>query len=153
VTDQQQQTTQDQHEPPASTGEPTDQTAATSPVGKPSEEEKPDGRATALNAERKARREAERRLRDAEDRLAQTERAAARESIAAELNLTPEQAEFVTGEDEDEMRQNAEKLAAAFGGRSDDDARRRPREVLRSGATSAQEATSMRDIADRIMGG
>lgn len=111
-----------------------------------------DGAHRALAAERKARRAAEATARDAAARVAQLEHAERLRTVADELDLTPEQAAFVQGDDEDSMRESAERLAAAFAS-ADHVLRRRPQERLRVGSAppDAGGDVDIRAAADRVM--
>lgn len=112
------------------------------------------GAKAALAAERQARRDAERKAREAQERVLDLERTAARAAIAAELDLTQEQAAFLTGEDADAMREHADRLVAAFRPPADPtvETRRRPTERLRPGAVpGAGEHDGVKSVADRVM--
>lgn len=103
----------------------------------------------ALDAERVARRDAERKAREASERLGTLERAERIRSVAADKDLTSEQAEFLSGETEDELAKSAERLLAAF--KPANEVPRRPREHLRSGAVPGSEPEEKGAVADAIM--
>lgn len=110
----------------------------------------------ALEAERKARRDAESRAKEAEGRVSETENrlkdletAQLRDRVAAEKGLTREQASRLRGESAEELESDADDLLAAF--KSDMKRDTRPREHLIP-AGNLEEVEDMATIADRILG-
>ena len=122
------------------------------PTGSPPPDAKPDtGRDRALAAEREARRDAERRAREAQERADELERAARVRTIAADKGLSDAQAAFLGDGTEEEMAARADELLAAFKP-ADDDTYRRPHERLRSGSVpSVEPPPDLGTVADRIM--
>ena len=105
----------------------------------------------ALDAERSSRRAAEREAKEARERLGNLERAERVRAVAADANLSSEQAEFLSGDTEEELAESAERLLKAF--QPGDDVRRRPRERLRSGAVPGAEPDEKGAMADEIIRG
>jgi hypothetical protein len=106
----------------------------------------------ALESERTARKDAERRAREADARIAEFEREQARRTVASEKGLSAEQAKLLAADDEDAMRIEADALLAAF--REEPDPRRRPVERMRPGAVpSAEPVKTAGEIADNIVKG
>ena len=123
-----------------------------------SNDQKPDelgpGGKAALDAERAARREAERRANEATDRAAKLEAAELRRTVAAAKGLSDAQAKFLAGDDAAAMEKHADELLEAFKPPEQDrDTRRRPQENLRTGATGATDAEpTMGQVAESILG-
>lgn len=106
----------------------------------------------ALEAERKARRDAERQLREAQDRIRVLETADVRREVAAAKNLSPAQAKRLQGSNREELEADADDLVAAFRPPDVGDVNRRPAERLRPGAVPAAEPPeSPAQIADRVL--
>ncbi len=112
-----------------------------------------DGGKKALEAERKARREAEHKAREASDRATALERAELRRSVASEKGLTEEQAGFLDGEDREQMAARADAMLAAFKPEQPEQPRGRPRENLKSGAVPGAEAPDVAKIAQDVLDG
>lgn len=124
----------------------------------------------AAKAERKRREELEARVKEYEDanksegeKLADAKATAekdaavaktelARLRVAMRKGLTPEQAEFLRGDTEDEIEANAEKLLASFTPAEKPDSPLRPTERLRSGAvpTVETEPSDPAALAERV---
>jgi hypothetical protein len=102
-----------------------------------------EGGRKALEAERKARREAERRASEATARARELELANERRDVATAKGLTAEQAKYLTGDSKEDLESAADGLLAAFGTAKDDGkpANRltRPKESLRSGSSSESD--------------
>ncbi len=121
---------------------------------KPPEGELGDAGRKALEREREARRAAEKRANDAEEKLGKMEREQLRARVAGEKGLSPEQAKHLTGDDEAAMQANADELLAAFKPADNDSGgRRRPVENLRSGTVPGSEPENVDAIADSIVSG
>lgn len=137
-------TTQDGTKPTDTT---TDATSATEPLG--------DGGKKALDAERAARREAERRLKDAEAKVAAMELAEARREVASAKGLTAQQARFLTGDTREALETAADDLLAAFTPQKQDTTttgKSRPKEALQGGASNPEEDTGdLGQVADKIL--
>lgn len=112
-----------------------------------------EGGRKALDAERQARRDAEKRARDAEEKLAAMETDQARRRIAAEKGLSDEQAKFLGDGDEQAMAARADELLAAFRAEERGGIHRRPQERLRPGAAPSSEPEDLGKIADEVMRG
>ncbi|MCZ7526562.1 MAG: hypothetical protein M5U14_09405 [Acidimicrobiia bacterium] len=106
----------------------------------------------ALDAERRARRDAERRERELRARVAELESAELRRDVAAEKGLTAEQARRLTGATREELEADADDLLAAFGTPSKAPPSTRPRPELRGGSDPTDMPTDVSGLADRIMG-
>ena len=105
----------------------------------------------ALEAERRARGEAERKAREAEARIAELELAEARRDVAAAKGLTAEQARFLAGSTREELEAAADDLLKAFAPISRVPFTRGPRESLRGGTDpDAPVEPDPAVIADRI---
>lgn len=128
----------------------------------------------AAKAERKRREDLEAKVKEYEDanksegeKLADAKATAEKDAAAAKTELarlrvamrkglTPEQAEFLRGDTEDEIEANAEKLLASFKPaeepEEEPDPNRRPTETLRPGAASSSEPeeTDPRKLAARL---
>lgn len=108
----------------------------------------------ALHDERQARRIAEQRAREAEERVAALEAEEARRRVAAEKGLTEAQAAFLGDGTVEELSQRADDLLAAFGPAHEErDIRRRPQERLRSGAVPMAEAPNLGQVAESVIKG
>lgn len=104
--------------------EPTTTTEPTEPAGpidpspveaQETTEASPDaGAKKALEAERKARRDAERKLRELTEWKAQREADELRQSVAQDKGLTAEQAALLVGKTAEELEAHADALVAAF---------------------------------------
>lgn len=114
----------------------------------------------ALEAERNARREAERRAAAAENRARELELANERRDVAAAKGLTADQAKYLTGDSREALEEAADGLLAAFGAATKDDDRpaggraaSRPREALRGGASNPddREVGDAGKVADSIL--
>lgn len=107
----------------------------------------------ALEAERKARRDAERRAQEAESKAAELELARTRADVAAELELTDAQAALLQGDTREELEEHARRLRDAFAP-SPKPPTQRPTEALRGGRDPEQWPEEDVDrIAARIAGG
>ena len=130
-------------------------TNETEPTTEPTEgaEFTPGGK-RALDTERKARREAEKRLRAAEARVAEYEATELRADIAAEKGLTVEQADVLAGSTRDELEAHADRLLAAFpAATSKAPPSARPKPDLKGGNDpTAEPAGDASALADRIVG-
>jgi hypothetical protein len=105
----------------------------------------------ALDAERHARREAERQLRETQERLRGLESAEVRRDVASAKGLTAEQMKHLTGATREELEAHADELLAAFApaktGLKD-----KPRERLAGGSDPEQDVPlDAARIADRIL--
>jgi hypothetical protein len=132
---------------PTTTDSTTTDTPADQPANEPAEG-LGDGGRKALANEREARKVAERKAREATDRLGEIEAAELRRTVSAEKGLTDAQAAFVVGADREAMEATADSLLAAF--KADDGPPRTPRERLRSGAVPGVDPDDMGKVADRI---
>jgi hypothetical protein len=138
----------DTNNPPTNTESAEPPPAADGPLG--------EGGKAALQAERRARQEAERQAREAQERLRELEAADARRAVATEKQLTPQQAELLTGATREEMTEQADRLLEAFRAPEGEGApgRGRPRERLKSGAVpSADSGPSAAEVADDVLKG
>lgn len=107
----------------------------------------------ALQQERAARREAERRAQDAEEKLAKIEADGLRATVAAERGLTDAQAKRLQGTTREELEADADELLSAFQPAEETSTSRRPRERLRPGAIpSSTPERSMGDVAADVLG-
>jgi hypothetical protein len=112
-----------------------------------------DGLHKALVAERTARREAERQLRSAQDRVRSLEFHDLRREVAAAKGLSPSQAHRLVGQTREELESDADDLLQAFappepaGGQL----RTQPTEKLTSGAAPGVEAFDAGKVADQIL--
>lgn len=122
----------------------------TSPADDPT-----DGLRRALQAEREARRKAERETREALERLHTLEREQARARIVAEFDLTEEAAEFLRGDTEDELRDSARRLVETFRTAGPETKIvRQPIPALKGGTDpTAEGAPDLDAIAARIVAG
>ncbi|MEX2196831.1 MAG: hypothetical protein WD844_16270 [Thermoleophilaceae bacterium] len=124
--------------------------------GKPEQQEgKPegDGAAKALKAERDARARAEREAREARQRADELERAERVRAVAAERNLSDQQAGFLTGDTEEELAASADALTEAFkpAEEASESRRTRPKERLKPGAVSSAEPQDLGAVADDVL--
>lgn len=114
-----------------------------------------DGGKKALEAERKARRDAERKLQTATERVAELEAAELRRDVAADRGLTAAQAARLRGTTREEMDADAEELLELLkpAGATPPPSIR-PTSDLRGGTdpTDTGSGDAAR-IADRILGG
>lgn len=136
----------------------TEPTATTEPEGpegakKPDSGELSDAGKRAIAEERQARREAERKAAEASDEAAKLKAEQARGAVAAEKELTPEQAKLLRGESTEEMGKHADELLAAFkpSDEGEQKAQRRPREALRSGAAPNSEPEELGKVAGDLV--
>lgn len=131
----------------------------------------------ALERERKARRDAEKRAKELEpykkrveeaeeadkterqklqDRIEQlepSEHEAAKLRVALRKGLTETQAKRLVGDSEDDLESDADELLASFQPADSDDAPRRPQERLKPGATHDSEPqVDPKQVADSIFG-
>ncbi|MCZ7528847.1 MAG: hypothetical protein M5U14_22210 [Acidimicrobiia bacterium] len=106
----------------------------------------------ALDAERRARRDAERRERELRARVEELETAELRRDVAAEKGLTAEQARRLTGSTREELEADADDLLAAFGSTSKAPPSAKPRPELRGGTDPSDMPEDVSGLADRIMG-
>ena len=107
----------------------------------------------ALEAERKARREAERRLGELERRLAEFEQREARSEIAARFGLPPEAGRFLHGSSREEIEEAAAELSELLKLR-EPNVNRRPRERLRPGAApDVEPQDDLGLLAEKILNG
>jgi hypothetical protein len=104
----------------------------------------------ALDAERAARKDAERRATEAEARARGLELADARRRVAADHGLSDAQAQLLAGDTPEAMAAHAGQLLAAFGDAKP--ANGRPRERLRPGASNTGDAESVAGLAEKILG-
>lgn len=108
----------------------------------------------ALQQERKARRDAEAALRDAQSRIDDLERGNVLGEVARDRGLTPSQAERLKGSTREELEADADDLLESF---KPDPVPKppgagRPREALRPGASGDDEPDDARGVVDRILG-
>ncbi len=120
------------------------------PADKGADEMSAGGR-KALDSERQARRDAERRATEAQERADRLERGERVRTIAVDKGLTPAQTAFLTGTTADELAASADELLAAFAPADADEPRRRPREHLTSGNNPSGQPTNMGAVADDVM--
>jgi hypothetical protein len=116
----------------------------------------------ALDAERKARKEAEQRARAAEQRLVELEQAEAerraeaeladlRAEVASEKHLTAEQAKRLVGTTKEELEADADELKLTFGVHGTPASKPRPN--LKGGTDpTADRPPDASAVADRILG-
>jgi hypothetical protein len=124
---------------------------ATTPDAKP-DEPLGDGGRRALESERAARREAEKQLRDAQERVKLLELADTRREVADSKGLTAEQAQYLAGDSREELERSADGLLTAFGRDTGAAGRGRPKEAIRSGSSNGDSGEpDPRTIADRII--
>jgi hypothetical protein len=113
-----------------------------------------EGGKRALEAERKARREAERQLQELQAQLHERELDDLRRDVASAKNLTPSQARRLVGATREELEADADDLIGAF--RPPDPSaalRGRPVEKLVPGAVpTAPEPFDAGKVADKILG-
>jgi hypothetical protein len=108
----------------------------------------------ALEAERTARKDAERRAREAEERLSAIEVRETRASVAAKKGLTEAQAALLRGQSSEELESEADEMLAAFAPLEQSRLPRLPRERLTPGAApGSAPAKDMGDVADEIVRG
>lgn len=117
----------------------------------PNEDQLGDAGKRALSVERKARREAEHKAAEATKRVASLEAAQLRRDVAADKGLTDAQAQFLEGDDREDMEAKADALLEAFRAEEGDVGRRRPRERLKTGAVPNAEPLDLGTIADDVM--
>lgn len=105
-----------------------------------------------VQKERQAAKAARTAAQAAEKRLAEMESAEVRRSVTAALELTPEQATFLTGDTVEEMTTSAEALLAAFGPKANPLRTRPVEKTKRTGATGRTEPVeNMAAVADKVM--
>src|SRR5690349_696993 len=96
-----------------------------------------EGGKKALEAERAARRDAERRERELRARVTELELSEARREVAAAKGLSPAQAKRLVGTTREELEADADELLETFGGNGDTKTKPPPpgraREDLRGG--------------------
>ena len=130
----------------------TDQTDSAEQTD-PAESELGDAGRRALEAERTARREAERRAKTAEEQLQEQHIRDLRAAIAAEKGLPQKAAGYLVGSTREELEQQADDLADAFR-RPQENLTGSTRESLRPGAVpSAGDGSEVGKLADRIVRG
>lgn len=112
-----------------------------------------EGGKRALESERTARAEAERRASAAEERLQEMERRQTLAEVKADKGLTEAQAARLRGESREELEADADALLAAFAPPSPGGSPARPREAMRSGAATGPPDKSLADVADSLMRG
>jgi hypothetical protein len=134
--------------------DPTEGARPSLPAAKvPAEDGLGAGGTRALESERKARREAERMLRETQARVSELESAELRRDVAASRKLTPTQAQRLMGTTREELEADADDLVAAFAPppSARDLIGGSPRENLRPGAAPGSEAFDAGKVADRIL--
>lgn len=112
------------------------------------------GAKKALEAERKARRDAERKLRELTEWKANREAAELRQRVAQDKGLTAEQAALLVGKTAEELEAHADALIAAFAPAPSLSPALdgKPREALRSGTDPTLDvAADPGAVADRIL--
>lgn len=118
----------------------------------PAEDRLGDGGQKALAAERTARRDAERQLRESQDRVRELEGAETRRDVASAKGLTPSQANRLVGATREELEADADDLLSAFAPpQTAGGMRKSPVEKLLPGAAPSAEALDAGAIADRIL--
>lgn len=143
----------DQDDPATTATPPAAAAESSATTGAGEEEPLGDAGRRALADERRARREAETRAREALERAAELERAELVRAVAGQRGLTDAQAAFLTGGTEAELTESADRLLAAFATPEPAAVRRLPREALRRGAVpGAADAPSMGKVADDVIG-
>jgi hypothetical protein len=111
-----------------------------------------EGGKKALEAERRARRDVERDLRKARERITEFERGDLLREVAAEKGLTAAQARRLSGSTREELLTDADDLLESFGTKESKPISSRPKETLRPGASSAEEpAEDAAAVAEKIL--
>lgn len=102
-----------------------------------------------VRKERAAAKAARAAAEEAKARAAELERDALRRKVADEMGLTPQQAQFLTGETKEEMAETAERLLDAFGTKK---SRWLEPKALRTGATAEKmPAVTAAELADKVL--
>lgn len=112
-----------------------------------------DGGKRALDAERKARRDAESEAKRLRDQLAARDRSDAIQEVARAKGLPSELAERLRGESREELEADADELLKALAPQEATSHRGMPKEKLRDGAASRidDEGPNMAQVAAEIL--
>lgn len=112
-----------------------------------------DGGRKALETERKARRDAERKNKELADKLAELEGANWRRDVADEKGLTAAQAKLLTGTSPEELAASADSILEAFNdaGSVTGPPTRKPTPDLRGGTDPNAEHDDPSGLADRLV--
>jgi hypothetical protein len=109
-----------------------------------------EGGVRALESERKARREAERQLRELQATIQERDAADLRREVALEKGLTPSQATRLVGTTREELEADAADLVSSFAPVGPA-LRRTPVEKLQPGAAPSEPPLDAAKIADSIL--
>jgi hypothetical protein len=116
------------------------------------EEDLGEGGRRALASERKARREAEARVRELEGKVAEHERRDTLHQVAASMDVPPQLWGRIQGTTAEEMKADAQELMKLVGAKPAAGGTGKPQEALRPGASPGDEPTeSAAAIADQVL--